>query len=84
MPGGYHPPPSVLASWPAPNYVDPPLFSLSNPVVTIAILGIVSVVVVGARMVARFKIQRNAGLDDWLMLAALVRQDPFRFNLIYH
>ena len=72
MPGGYHPPPSVVASWPAPNYTDPKLFPRSNPALTVGILGIICVFVVGARMVARFRLQRNAGIDDWLMLAAVV------------
>jgi len=84
MPGGYHPPPSVVASWPAPNYIDPPLYSRSNPVVTVCVLGIISVLVVGARMVARFKIQRNAGIDDWLMLAALVRRESSQLNTVQH
>jgi len=82
MPGGYHPPPSVVASWPAPNYINPPLYNRTNPVTTAAVLGLISVVFVGARMVARFKIQHNAGLDDWLMLAALVWNDISCHNSI--
>ena len=35
-------------------------------------------------MVARFKIQRNAGIDDWLMLAALVRRESSQLNTVQH
>jgi len=72
MPGGLYPPPSVIASWPKPNYVDPPTASPSNTIV-LAIFGVISVFVVSTRMIVRFFIQKNAGLDDYLMLAALVR-----------
>lgn len=71
MPGGLYPPESVTASWPTPNYVNPVTESHSNAVI-LALLGTLSLFVVSARMVIRFFIQRNAGLDDYLMLAALV------------
>ncbi|KAK2768742.1 hypothetical protein FQN54_000598 [Arachnomyces sp. PD_36] len=49
MPGGFHPPPSVIASWPTPNYVDPEtkgkgLFAIS------LILCIAAILAVGARL----------------------------------
>lgn len=70
MSGGLHPPLSVIESWPTPNYVDPQRtdHSLTTMVIIVAA---VSVIVVTLRMVARFVLQRNAGWDDYLMLAAL-------------
>lgn len=71
MPGGIHPPLSVIETWPTPNYVNPVTAS-SSTAISAGILGVISLVVVGARMVARFSVQRNAGIDDYLMLFALV------------
>ncbi|OAG14375.1 hypothetical protein CC77DRAFT_918980, partial [Alternaria alternata] len=71
MPGGPHPPLSVVASWPAPNYVNPE----GRGRVTTIIAGILSPItffVIFARIWVRFYLQRNPGLDDWLMIAALV------------
>lgn len=73
MPGGFHPPPSVIASWPTPNYVDPPtkgkgLFALS------LILCIVAIILVGARLYVRGRMQRQLGFDDLFLAIGLVCQ----------
>ena len=71
MPGGPHPPLSVVASWPAPNYVNPE----GRGRVTTIIAGVLSPItffVIFARIWVRFYLQRNPGMDDWLMIAALV------------
>jgi hypothetical protein len=71
MPGGPHPPLSVVASWPAPNYVNPE----GRGRVTTIIAGVLSPItffVIFARIWVRFYLQRNPGWDDWLMVVALV------------
>jgi hypothetical protein len=72
MPGGFHPPLSVILSWPPPNYTDPIGKGPQLLVVTI-IFGILSVFFVVARLWSRIKVQKNAGLDDLCITLALVR-----------
>ncbi|KAF2439559.1 hypothetical protein P171DRAFT_325707, partial [Karstenula rhodostoma CBS 690.94] len=70
MPGGI-PPLSVVLSWPTPNYIDP----VTRPkVATIVacVFGPLTILLLSARLWVRIWLQRNAGLDDWLMLAASV------------
>ncbi|KAL3459325.1 hypothetical protein BJX64DRAFT_291302 [Aspergillus heterothallicus] len=64
------PPPEVVASWPAPNYVDP---DYQGPQLLIAgvILLAISCTVVGLRLSVRLYIKRSAGWDDWIILAAI-------------
>ncbi|KAF2120322.1 hypothetical protein BDV96DRAFT_567058 [Lophiotrema nucula] len=69
--GGLIPPSSVLTQWPAPNYVDPETRSWAAPVVCIVFLALAFGVYV-LRMWARLVIAKNAGLDDWLMSAAMI------------
>ncbi|KAF2492281.1 hypothetical protein BU16DRAFT_467793 [Lophium mytilinum] len=71
MPGGIHTPLSVLLAWPKPNFVDPVTRNWTIPAILIVALSITTLVL-GARFWARFVIQKNAGLDDWLIIAALV------------
>jgi hypothetical protein len=67
------PPPSVAASWPKPNYVDP--ITRGPELQIICTLLIVAVIVVLAlRTWVRSKIIHAMGADDWLILAALVRK----------
>jgi hypothetical protein len=71
MPGGLHPPLEVIALWPAPNFVNPE----GRGRVTSIIAGVLSPItffMVFARLWVRFYLQRNVGLDDWLMIAAIV------------
>jgi hypothetical protein len=77
MPGGPHPPLEVIASWPPANLVNPE----GRGTVTTIIAGVLSPItffLVFARLWVRFFLQRNAGWDDWLMVAALV------FPLVSH
>lgn len=71
MPGGLHPPPSVIESWPTPNYVHPQVTDHTLTIMVI-VVGAISIIIVSLRMLARFILQRNAGWDDYVMLAALV------------
>ncbi|USP80436.1 hypothetical protein yc1106_07710 [Curvularia clavata] len=70
MPGGPSPPLSVIASWPAPNYVNPE--GRGRVTSNLAfVLTPITFFVIFARLWARFRMQRNAGWDDWLMVIAL-------------
>jgi hypothetical protein len=71
MPGGPHPPLEVVASWPAPNLVNPEGRGMVTTVLA-AIFTPITIFVVFARLWVRFRLQRNAGVDDWLMIASLV------------
>jgi hypothetical protein len=71
MPGGPRPPLEVIVSWPPANLVNPE----TRGTVTSLIAGVLSpftFFIVFARLWVRFRLQRNAGWDDWLMVAALV------------
>jgi hypothetical protein len=80
-------PAEVVASWPAPNYVNPENRGMAL-LVTELIFMPLSMVVVMARMYVRVFLAQF-GLDDWLMLAAMVcsspwpssQQPPLRFGL---
>ncbi|PVH99824.1 hypothetical protein DM02DRAFT_710258 [Periconia macrospinosa] len=71
MPGGFHLPLEFIASWPVPNYVNP----VTRPMATSLIAGIfgpITLCLVFARLWVRLLMQRNGGLDDWLMIASVV------------
>lgn len=70
MPGGLHPPLSVTASWPEPDYVNPETETGIVPLC--ACLGSITLVIVAARFSARAVVQHNLGLDDALIFASLV------------
>lgn len=72
-------------TWPAPNYVDPEQRGWSAPACLIALV-IVTFAIFGARLWARFRITRTPGLDDWLIIASMVRNSVrVRFSeLFYH
>jgi hypothetical protein len=71
MPGGVRPPLEVIASWPPANLVNPEgRGTVVTPIA--AILSPITFFVVFARLWVRFYLQRNAGVDDWLMVAAIV------------
>jgi hypothetical protein len=65
-------------TWPAPNYVDPETRDWGAPVGIIAMC-VVTCVVVGARLWARFHLKRTGGVDDWLIVAAMVCCVVFRY-----
>ncbi|KAI8931084.1 hypothetical protein NX059_012095 [Plenodomus lindquistii] len=71
MPGGIHPPPEVIHSWPKPNYVNPE--TRPDTVLILAcIMGPITVGMLLARLWVRIMIQKRPGWDDWIMLAATV------------
>lgn len=73
MGGGLTIPPDLLAEW-ATNREKFPYGERRKPylIILISILFALTIVVVAARLWARCKIRRNAGLDDFLIVAALV------------
>lgn len=56
---------------PAPNYVNPSTRDWTAPACLIALF-ILSSGIFLARIWARFRITRTAGLDDWLIIASMV------------
>ncbi|PYI09979.1 integral membrane protein [Aspergillus sclerotiicarbonarius CBS 121057] len=63
------PPPEVLATWPVPNYVDPPTRGHAVNIVNI-VLVILAFIVTALRLYTRFKITCTPGLDDALVVIA--------------
>ncbi|TLD37770.1 hypothetical protein E2P81_ATG03445 [Venturia nashicola] len=70
MPGGLHPPISVIATW-TPNYVNPETRGWGI-VVLVAVLLALTYVVVLLRLLARFVLAKNAGIDDALIIFNMV------------
>jgi predicted permease len=72
MPGGIQPPIEVFLSWPQPNLVDPEM--KPNTITMVAyVFGPLTVTLFLIRLWVRIFHQRNPGWDDWVMLAAMVR-----------
>ncbi|KAI0171598.1 hypothetical protein BJ166DRAFT_589655 [Pestalotiopsis sp. NC0098] len=65
------PPASVLASWPAPNYVDPVMRGPAGQIVSI-MLAVAAPIVLAMRMYTRLRVVRSFGLDDVLILVAFI------------
>ncbi|KPI37258.1 uncharacterized protein AB675_1566 [Cyphellophora attinorum] len=65
-----HPPYSVIATWPKPNYIDPHTRgpALANLCIALIVIG---VLVVTARLYTRLFLTRAAGLDDACIVIAL-------------
>jgi hypothetical protein len=70
MPGGTHPPLSVIMTW-SPNYIDPETRGWGLIVLCIVLMVLVYIVV-ALRVYARFIMSRNAGIDDVLTVINLV------------
>jgi hypothetical protein len=74
------PPPEVLATWPAPNYIDP---EIRGP--DLIVVGLVTLfgalLCLGLRLYVRLRIMRKIELDDWVMVAATVSHQPCYLRL---
>ena len=66
-----YPPPSVVASWPKPNYVDPETRGLALVIVN-SVSIILVLIVVGLRCWTRLKITGSFGADDVCIVLATV------------
>ncbi|CAD6440051.1 b628435a-f7c9-414c-9f17-943939478156 [Sclerotinia trifoliorum] len=70
------PSPEIIASWPVPNYVDPK--TRGNAVLVVnAILFPVALFIILIRLYTRLQISKCFGLDDWLIIAAMVPSTAF-------
>lgn len=72
MSNGAIPPASVIASWPAPNYVNPVRRGPGLLVVNVVFSSLAFILTV-LRVYTRAFITATAGLDDVLAVLALVR-----------
>ncbi|KAK6517610.1 hypothetical protein TWF281_004259 [Arthrobotrys megalospora] len=68
---GTRPPPEVLASWPAPNYVNPENQTMQLMAIEITLCSITTIVM-GLRLYSRGVLTKSIGSDDWLMTGALL------------
>ena len=65
-------PPEVIASWPAPNYINPQTRGNALVIINSVLISIVFVVIC-LRLYVRLYIKRWFGSDDALILLAFVR-----------
>jgi hypothetical protein len=81
MPGGFYAPLEVSQHWPVPNYENPEL--RPNTILILSyILGPLTVALCLVRIWVRVYHQKSAGVDDWLMLAAIVSSYQPRYSSI--
>jgi hypothetical protein len=73
------PPPEVLATWPTPDYVDPHTRGNGALIVNIVCLSFGFVITL-LRLYTRLKITYSPGLDDVLIVIALVRDQSRRMT----
>jgi hypothetical protein len=64
-------PPEVLKTWPKPNYVNPTTRGNTLMILELTLLPI-AMVVVFLRMWVRISWLRKVGIDDWVMLVAMI------------
>lgn len=63
------PPPSVTATWPRPNYVDPPTRGPALLITELTTLSL-ALVCLALRLWVRVRQLHKAWWDDWVMVAA--------------
>ncbi|KAI8717541.1 hypothetical protein NCS52_00830300 [Fusarium sp. LHS14.1] len=66
-----NPPPEVMATWPHPNYDNPDHRGPALLIVEVSIMSVAVLTLLARLYVRIFKVNKS-GLDDWLMLAAMV------------
>lgn len=81
MTKSFIPPPEAFATYPAPNYVDPPTRG-AYTVATALICCVLSIVFVTLRVFARLRIKRGLGWDDFWILFGLVFGICFYLNIV--
>lgn len=70
------PPPEILATWPAPNYVNPVTRGNAVLIVNVSLFAVALLVII-IRLYTRLRISKSFGLDDWLITAAMVPSTTF-------
>jgi hypothetical protein len=66
-----NPPLEVVATWPKPNYDNPEHRGPALLIVEVTIMSVAILTLMARLYVRIFKVNKH-GLDDWLMLAAMV------------
>lgn len=70
------PSPEIIATWPAPNYVDPETRGNTVLVVNVVLFP-VTLFIILIRLYTRLRISKSFGLDDWLILVAMLPSTTF-------
>ncbi len=66
------PPPDVVASWPAPNYINPE--TRGPALIIVELLTVfISTVCIALRLYVKAHVIHSVGWDDWLIVGAAVR-----------
>ena len=74
------PPPDVVASWPAPNYINPQ--TRGPALIVVELLTVfISTVCIALRLYVKARIIHSVGWDDWLIIGAAVRTRIARITL---
>jgi hypothetical protein len=68
-------PPHIMATWPAPNFVNPVTAGPALNVIAVLFM-VLAYVFVGLRIYVRAYLLRAFGFDDWLMVLCLVCWRP--------
>ncbi|THY21525.1 hypothetical protein D6D01_06619 [Aureobasidium pullulans] len=81
MTKSFLPPPEAFATYPTPNYVDPQIRGKST-CITAIVCGVLSIFFVSLRLIARLRIKRGLGWDDFWILFGLIFGICFYINII--
>lgn len=69
------PPPEILMTWPKPNYIDPHTRGPGVLIVNIVCVSVAFIVTL-LRLYTRFRITCSPGIDDILIVIAMVSEVP--------
>lgn len=75
-----NPPLEVVATWPKPNYDHPEHRGPALLIVEVSIMSVAILTLMARLYVRIFKVNKH-GLDDWLMLAAMVSHPQPRLHV---
>ncbi|THW42904.1 hypothetical protein D6D21_05622 [Aureobasidium pullulans] len=81
MTKSFLPPPEAFATYPAPNYIDPQTRGKAT-CITAIVCGVLSIFFVSLRLIARLRIKRGLGWDDFWILFGLIFGICFYINII--
>ncbi|THV63492.1 hypothetical protein D6D28_10635, partial [Aureobasidium pullulans] len=81
MTKSFLPPPEAFATYPTPNYIDPQTRGKAT-CITAIVCGVLSIFFVSLRLIARVRIKRGLGWDDFWILFGLIFGICFYINII--
>ncbi|THX80097.1 hypothetical protein D6D05_04654 [Aureobasidium pullulans] len=81
MTKSFLPPPEAFATYPAPNYIDSQTRGKAN-CITAIVCGVLSIFFVSLRLIARLRIKRGLGWDDFWILFGLIFGICFYINIV--